>query len=222
MGSLAVFVRSLTEAGRARIEPLATPWDQAHTFDPDSALDSQDQESLRELDELARAEAPAQPPEFRLSEARFAAAVLHGACRLLVERSAPATALDFAFAGGGPDPADPASLWSVDLCFRYLPSLHERAQRVSPEDSLVLALRKLCAEWPLSGVGVPGAGRAWLTSPAARAVRESACLRGLLVDRVLSAADPEAAQIDWISEELARAAGAYPELLPDVWNSRHG
>jgi hypothetical protein len=219
MDSLAAFVRGLAESGRVRIDLRAA----LEPADVNAATErALDDAALVELDALAREEAPAKAPELRIDDARFAARLLREACRLSVDRTAAAEEVAAAFAVRGPDPADPASLWSVDLCFRYLPSVHERAQRVSPEDALVLALRQLSAAWPLSGVGVPGASRGWLTSRAAGAVRASDCLRGLLVDRVMSSGDAEAAEIDWIADEIARAAGAFPELLPALWKPRHG
>ncbi len=45
-------------------------------------------------------------------------------------------------------------IYSADLCLRHLPQLLTLAQGLSPDDPLVLHVKKTLLEWPFSGAGL--------------------------------------------------------------------
>lgn len=55
-----------------------------------------------------------------------------------------------------PKPTSPATHFSVDLFFRFLPRVLQRARAAGMSDSLVERLELLLNQWPLSGVLFPG------------------------------------------------------------------
>lgn len=58
-----------------------------------------------------------------------------------------------------PKPNSPATHFSVDLFFRFLPKALQRARVAGMSESLVERLELLLNQWPLSGVLFPGEGR---------------------------------------------------------------
>jgi hypothetical protein len=88
---------------------------------------------------------------FDAAMALNAAECCRSACWFLVDRSAPPAEVEKLVTM--PDATGSAAQHlSVDLIFRFLPQLHNRARAIEPDDVLTRALVKLCRLWPLSGV----------------------------------------------------------------------
>lgn len=111
-------------------------------------------ESLTRFETPARLEFAGQPPVFDDEAAAWAAAQFYNACSFAVFRDVSGDVVEDAMAGECPHKLDASTVYSVDLVFRYLPDLVQRAKAVSPADPLVAGLRRWAAEWPLSSVGV--------------------------------------------------------------------
>lgn len=197
------FLRGLYESGRPTVAlgPMAGA--------VAGGVPAELEQALREVDALARREAPGEAPELDLLAAAFGLERLYSASRALKERSLSAeevaALVSVPFSGS----RTAAVLWSADLALRFLPGLYELARGISREDPLVLALLQLAREWPLSSVGI-ALGTAELS------LDEELCthptLRGLLVDRILERGSPELGAVPWIASALAAAVGAHPEL----------
>jgi hypothetical protein len=203
------FVRGLYECGRVpvAIGSLAPP--------APEGVPSELAEALREIDALARADAPGVAPELDLAAAAWALERVLGSCRALVERSLSADEVGALLSVPLVGPRTAAVLWSADLTLRFLPDLCALARGVARDDPLVTALARLARDWPLSGVGVTVDGAEPGELP--EALRTDACLRGLLVDRVLAHGSAGLEAVPWIAEALGAAVGAHPELAPH-WN----
>lgn len=195
------FVRALYENGRVpvAIGALATP--------PPAGVPAELAEALREVDALARAEAPGAAPELDLAAAAWALERVLGACRALVERSLSAKEVEELVCVPLPAPRSAAVLWSADLTLRFLPDLCALARGVARDDPLVTALARLARDWPLSAAGLALGGDGAPELP--EALRADACLRGLLVDRVLARGSVELEAVPWIAEALGAAVGAH-------------
>lgn len=164
---------------------LATP--AVATFTPEESF-------LRQLDRVARLDAPGSPPELHVDSAawgmqRFACLVV----ALLARQRSPAeTAADLA---EGDRPAaraeEPSTAWSVDLSLRHLGGLAVQARSLVPDDPLRREIRRLALEWPLSGACLPLADRP--DPPNDLALPEHPALRLLHRDRVDVATRPERA-----------------------------
>jgi hypothetical protein len=121
---------------------------------PASASDPAVDEILIGLDRLSRLEMPGEAPSLSLPAARWAAELLHAACRLLVHRDLDAKEVQRALERQCPAPLSPSTVYSVDLLFRHLPAVYCLARGFAPDDPLVAAIKKLAQEWPFSSVGM--------------------------------------------------------------------
>jgi hypothetical protein len=148
-------------------------------------------------------------PEYAPWAALWALERLYRACQLLVCRDTGESEVMRLLRVKCPEPPGPATTYSADLIFQYLPDVLEMARRVAVADPLVRELEGLAQAWPLSSVGVAGLGEPNLETFAGHAG-----LMQLYVDRILSRGD-HARLADARVKAVARAAlGAYPELDP--------
>jgi hypothetical protein len=196
--SLRRFVNQLIGTGRVHVAARGLPADQ----------DADAPDAMREVDVVARLDAPGDPPVLDVPAAVWAAGVLNAACRLLVYRDltlGPDTPL------APPCPSGPSAsaVWSADLTLRYLPDVLRHARAVAQDDPLVAALLELARAWPLSSVGVPGVPRPLdLTH-----VWSHPSLRQLYVDRVIERQDNERLNDPATAGAVVAAVGAHGELL---------
>jgi hypothetical protein len=98
--------------------------------------------------------------------------------------------------------------YSVDLSFRYLPTLFNFAKSLSPDDVLVQCLKKTANEWPLSSVGIE------LTQePQHDLILRNTSLKQLYVDRITQLRDNKRAAYPEIKLLVQQALGNHSELL---------
>lgn len=207
--SLPLFLTSLRDSGRVRVAPPreVTAEERAEAL-----------EVLRRWDGDARAEAAGEAPALSEDAALWGAVTLYRATQALVFREIPAEAVKAALAAPCPVAASSEAAWSADLALRTLPDLVSLASGVSEDDPLVEGLRAIARAWPLSGVGVRGAGPGPDEPPLATlepVLAHPALLRAY-VDRVLERGDAVRALDARVRPALREAIGAHPELSPDV------
>jgi hypothetical protein len=196
--AFAGFLHDLFTSGDVRV---GASLDELITFDEsfETRLASLDEARRHELDAL-----PALDP----AVARWAAATLYRSCQLLVCRDCPAGTV--AAILGQPCPgADPASAaYSADLFFIFLPDLFVMANQFAPADPLVLALRRLAREWPLSSVGIDG------ETAALGALADDPALLRLYADRVTAHRATNRLGEAVVRARLRADVGLFPALLP--------
>jgi hypothetical protein len=91
------------------------------------------------------------PVDFDGRTALAAAALVHCACWLVLDRSVPVDAME-QLLQMPKLPATPAEHAAADLMFRYLPQLHRRAAALDAAEPLTATLARVLRQWPLSGV----------------------------------------------------------------------
>jgi len=166
---------------------------------------------LQELDRSARANLAFEAPDLDVAAATWAATVLCHGCQFLLCRDAPEQTVDKLLSVPCPVRREPATHYSVDLLFQYLPDLIALARRLAPNDPLVKRLLALATEWPLSSVGIEGVGPVNVDG-----FIQNDCLRQLYVDRVLAREDMGRAKYPRVEAAIKETLGAHPELCPSA------
>jgi hypothetical protein len=196
--SAVAFVTNLLETGRVKVPP------------GDEALDELDQ-AAAELDRAARTDAACEPPELDTPAASWALQIVYRACQALVFREINAETVRQTLAAPCPLPPSPAVHYSTDLSLRYLPDLLALARGIAPDDPLVAGLTALARAWPLSSVGVAGAGE---VDPSPLIDHPS--LRQLYIDRIIERGDASRLAHPAVRAAIREALGAYPSLAPKL------
>lgn len=194
---LGEFVAALAEGGQVRVvADAAGP--------PAGAID----QVLRERDAVLRLDAAGTPPPLDLIAGRWSARLLYRACACFAFRDIAAETIAKDLAEPCPSARDLAAThWSVDLVFEHLHDLFGLARAIAAEDPLLVALRRLAADWPLAAVGIPGVP---LGDPT-RLLADD-CLRVRLLDRIVARQDAERLADPAIAAALRRAMGQRPDL----------
>jgi hypothetical protein len=192
------FVQSLLDTGRVNVPPGGEPLDEVD-------------EAAAELDRAARADAAFEPPALALPAAAWALTTVYRAAQALVFREIEADAVRQMLAVPCPLPPSPAVHYSADLSLRYLPDLLALASGIAPDDPLVTGLVALARAWPLSSVGVAGAGEAdpspFLDHPS---------LHLLYVDRIIERSDAARLGHPAVRAAVREAVGGFPSLAPKL------
>ena len=163
---------------------------------------------LRELYRATCFAGPAGLPEFDPVAALWAAEWFHAACQCFVHRDLGAAEVERRL--GSPCPSDrtsPAAHLSVDLTLRHLPDLIGLVRGIAAGDPLLVVMRAVGRDWPLSSVGMQDIGDVDI-DPLLR----HGGLRVLYVDRVLAAKDAVRAQDERVRRALAGAYGEHMQL----------
>ena len=131
-----------------------------------------------------RQELPATPPPVCLPAARWAATMFYRACQFVAFRDADEEIMARTMTVACPHGDPPSVHYSVDLTFRYLPSLVKSGAKCFATGSATDASCPWAVEWPLSSVGMAVSGPVQI-GPWAR----DPCLVGMYVDRVIACCD---------------------------------
>lgn len=195
---LALFLKTLAEEGRALVSqhPLAT--ESADVIPV-----------LTQLDELARAELALDTPQFSANAALWAAQLFYHLCQFTVCRDIGEEQMAAACRVRCPEPRGPEMDWSVDLTLRHLPKLFELARHLSNADPLLLQMKQIAANWPLSSVGIAGLENLQLDS----FMGHPALLR-LYTERIIATGDATRLSDSRIADFIRADLGLHSELAP--------
>ena len=199
---LSSFLEDLFDTGRVRAGGIAPLSDEKI-----AAADS----LLRWAEQAVRLEAPGEPPPFSIAAGRWGAVMLYRAAQALVYRDIAGEELSTLLGVRCPEPANPATHYSVDLTLRYLPDLLGLARRISQRDALVERLRELGADWPLSSIGIEG-----IAVRHVGPILDHPCLLRLYADRIIQKRDLSRLNDQRVRDAARQAIGAFPELAPDI------
>jgi MoxR-vWA-beta-propeller ternary system domain bpX4 len=177
-------------------------------FEPDDGW----RDTVREWDAVQRRELAFSAPELSLAAAEWAALRLYRGCQALICRDVAPDDLRRFLAEPCLEPAGAAAtVYSVDLVFRFLPDLVKLAQRVERGDPLVAELMKLARDWPLSSVGIADIG-----DVDAAQVLAHPSLRQLYIDRILAAGDTSRLHDPAVRLAARTSLGIFPALAPTI------
>lgn len=208
---LSVFAENLFLDGQV----IVGQWQMPTANDAESV-----QQHVRRAHAAAALEAPGIAPEMHLESAVWATTTLCWAASMFVDRVAIETELPSDLVATEPRDGLACHQWSVDLAFRFLPSLIDRSQRIASEDGLSQTLLDLAGRWPLSSVGVQPANTNVADTPGELAMDESklaviadhVCLRGILIDRIFSRKCERLARHELFRPFVAQSIGAHEKL----------
>ena len=198
----ASFLSSLLETGRVR---LAAPAELS-----EAELRAGDK-VLADFEPVYRLELPGEPPALDAQAARWAGVMFFRACQCAVFRDVPAEAVAEALSIPCPVPLSPATHYSVDVIFRFLPDLMLFAHSAAEKDPLLDHLRLLARNWPLSSVGMTGVDVGDVST-----LTTNPALLALYVDRIIARRDRTRLTDERVREGVRRALGLHPELAPDL------
>jgi hypothetical protein len=109
---------------------------------------------LDDLERIARSEFPGAAPTWSIDAALWAAVAFYRACQFVLSRDAPAEDVIEALRQPPAPARSAATIYSVDLAFRFLPDLHRLAKSASPDDPLTGQIERWAIDWPYSSVGL--------------------------------------------------------------------
>ncbi|EEF58749.1 hypothetical protein [Pedosphaera parvula] len=194
------FLNALAESGSVIV-----------TQDFREEVEPEAEEVLKEMDRLYRSHLPGKAPDFVPEAALWGAKMLYRGCQFLVCRDIDGDIVSKAMQEACPLPHSPATDYSVDLTFRFLPDLIGMTRGVSSGDPLLQALLKIATEWPLSSVGVTGVEGVNVSH-----FISDRCLRQLYIDRILERNDLTRLGSLEVNQAIKESLGAHVELCPTV------
>ena len=171
------------------------------------------QGTLISIDRDVRSDFPGDCPALDPEMAHWATVFLFKACHLLANRDLPAEAVTTEL-----DPfqtpldRSPATLYSVDLAFRFLPDLERLASQAAADDPLVKALHSQGQLWPLSSVGMPLVSAGLDIAP----ILANTSLSLLYAERIIERKDKSRLGDPATAALVDEAIGAHPELCPEI------
>ena len=200
--TLAVFLDHLFTEGRVRVarptEISKTELGQMH-------------QRLAAFQTQYQQELPGTPPPLAPQAAGWGAVMFYRACQFVAFRDLGEADMAHAFAPACPGDDSPATHYSVDLTFRYLPDLLKLAQSASQCDPLVSRLACWAEQWPLSSVGIAG-----VKPLRVEAVVGHPCLLRLYVDRIVTRRDTSRLTHPRVRDCVRESLGMFPELAPEM------
>lgn len=175
---------------------------------------------LEESERVWRRGVAGEPPRFDVATATAASRVLISMCQAVVYRENEIDDLkqrlvESRLPCGDVVVQDPSLHYSVDLLFRFIPQVLERAKRISPSDDLIPLTLNVLRPWPLSSIGVSELNPAALC-PSLRVIQADRSLWRMYVDRVISLNDAARLQHPETRAAVAAAIGPFDSLAPEM------
>lgn len=154
---------------------------------------------------------PGRPPGLHSAALRWSVSLFSRAAQCVVHRHLGEEIVARDLAVSFPEPPTPATVYSVDLTFRFLPDLLRLARGASEGDPLVTRIVDWGCEWPLSSVGMT-LPRLGPTEP----ILADRCLAAMYRDRIVAAGDRSRLESPGVRLLLEEAAGVHPELTASL------
>jgi hypothetical protein len=147
------------------------------------------------------------PPHFHATAALWAASYLYRAVQLALLRDAGDDMVNKLLTPfDGEITAE--AIYSVDLCFRYLPDLLGLAKGLAPDDVLVKCLQQAAVQWPFSSVGMPVDVETGIDI-----ILSNDSLRQTYIDRIITSRDIKRSKNELVNERIMEALGDHHATL---------
>jgi hypothetical protein len=137
-------------------------------------------EFLSDQYQLETLDYPFVAPPFSGNAALWAAEVVYLTAQLILYRKHEAQELEDLFPKALFE-INPSTILSVDLCFRFIPTMIEQLRLIDSEDALVPLLERALKKWHFSGVNYPLS----LADNEFTTVFSTPCLEQLYLDRIV-------------------------------------
>ncbi|NLR79803.1 hypothetical protein [Chitinophaga eiseniae] len=152
-------------------------------------------------------EMPATAPEFDPDAALWAATYIYQAVRLIMLRSIqPNKVLPGLSLYTGRINAD--SIYSADLCLRYLPDLLSLTRKLDAQDALVMHIRETAMQWPFSSTGMQLTAKGSLAG-----IISSPALLQAYADRIIVTRDYPRCGVPAVRDAVNASLGDYASVL---------
>ncbi|MEM7391888.1 MAG: hypothetical protein AAF492_06020 [Verrucomicrobiota bacterium] len=197
---MSTYLVRMYETGEALVDASSTPNDVALL------------EDLRTIDDAVRLEMPGHAPEFDAPSALWAARMFYAATRFACIRRFDETDVIQGLSLPCPREPDPASSYSADLSFRFLPGLIALTSQLARKDPLVERLLEFARSWPLSSVGTRDLGKEeFELGP----IMSDPCLKQVYLDRIYETRDRSRLHQPEVCDLMKRNFGGTLERYPE-------
>jgi hypothetical protein len=200
--NLAAFINHLVREGQVTVVNQIIPFTPQELLDTQTILEEYYQNDILEM--------PGTAPAFDAEAALWAAGYIYRIVQLAMLREAGKQDIIHWLP---PYPSLPSaeSIYSADLCLRYLPDLFSLSKGLAPDDPLVQQIRETAMQWPFSstGMNLPAQGdiQAMIASPS---------LLQAYADRIIATRDLNRCKVPAVQEIVAASLGNYASILwPD-------
>ena len=169
---------------------------------------------LERIESIWRSQCPGTPPKFIPELAEQALASLQLFCQAIVYRDFDTEQLKSILSTllniDSHSYSEPSVHYSVDVSYRFLPQVAERASRLAPNDPLLELLDQQLRRWPLSSVGAVAVE---LELPVA--IRHPS-LWQMYIDRVIIHEDKFRLNDPMVRQAVETALGPHHFLAPSI------
>jgi len=153
---------------------------------------------------------PGIQPPFRVEPAQQVSVWFYTAAMIYADRSMPPDLSTQLLKPVRFEEADASAHYSADIVLRHLPALHELAVGLADGDPVLVSLREMAWNWPLSSVGIRKHGETG--APDLAAIRSHPALWRLFLDRIVSEADRSLLDDESVRSGSRNSLGLHPEL----------
>lgn len=200
--NLDAFINHLVREGQVAVVNQIIPFTPQELQDTQTILEAYYQNDILEI--------PGTAPAFDADAALWAAGYIYRIVQLAMLREAGKQDILHWLS---PYPATPtaASIYSADLCLRYLPDLLSLSKSLAPDDPLMQQIRETAMQWPFSSTGMNLPANGDLT-----AVIASPALLQAYADRIIATRDSNRCDIPAVQQTVTASLGNYASILwPD-------
>ncbi|MCE3227288.1 MAG: hypothetical protein K0S32_1839 [Bacteroidetes bacterium] len=162
---------------------------------------------LKNIYEQSKSEMPSGVPEFDADAALWGSMILYRCIQFVMIRNLEAEEIEKRITDFKSE-STPSSVYSADLCLRYLPDVLRFAVSLAPDDPLVVRIKQLAEQWPFSSVGIK-------TNPETESSVsfDNRSLMKSYVDRIIDKKDLSKINNNNLKEEVEAVLGNYSKEL---------
>ncbi|MCJ8329406.1 MAG: hypothetical protein HRT89_03940 [Lentisphaeria bacterium] len=180
--------------------------------EPDEYALAEAAELLTEMEAQWRLNCPADMPLYNKDAALWAAGQFYKAAQFFACRAIGPDIVRDELLQDCPEEYDASTLYSIDLVFRFLPSLYKTAKAVSEGDILLDCIREMAVAFPLSSVGITIEDANFNVDT----ITENTGLLTLYAERILDYSDTTRLSDETVQEKLRTIIGSYPKLNQEI------
>lgn len=200
--NLDAFINHLVREGQVAVVNQIIPFTTQELQDTQTILEAYYQNDILEI--------PGTAPAFDADAALWAAGYVYRIVQLAMLREAGKQDI-LHWLNPYPVPPTASSIYSADLCLRYLPDLLSLSKGLAPDDPLVQQIRETAMQWPFSSTGMNLPANGDLTT-----VIASPALLQAYADRIIATRDSNRCDIPAVQQTVTASLGNYASILwPD-------
>ncbi|WP_291913739.1 hypothetical protein [Chitinophaga sp. CB10] len=197
--NLAIFITTLLQDGKVTVDTDLSPFPGGVLQETAHILQSYYYNDAQEM--------PGKAPAFHPDAALWSACYIYRAAQLSAIATPPAADVHRLLTPY-PGNINAETIYSADLCLRYLPDLTGLSKGNAAEDILITQLRETAALWPFSSTGIKIP-----TTYIPDAIWQHPALLAAYADRIIVTRDSARLRHPKILPAVLKALGNYQEIL---------